>query len=139
MRAFGYPESLVREYAHWVVLVRPKQVTKGALVMVCREDARSFGAISAGAFAEHERVIRDIERGLKAFCGFDKINHLMLMMVDKEVHYHVLPRYAEGKTFEGVDFPDPGWPAAPYLGAGPVLQGDRLAAMVEGIKACWPE
>jgi len=139
MLAFGYPDSLVREYDHWVVLVRPKQVTMGALVMACKESAQSFGAISGDAFREQERVIGDIEQGLKAFTAFEKINYLMLMMVDKEVHFHVLPRYSETRKFDAVDYPDPGWPAAPDLSAGLVLQGESLAAMVAGVRACWPE
>lgn len=139
MRAFGHPDSLVREYDHWVVLVRPKQVTLGALVMACKERAQSFGAVSREAFREHERVVRDIEQGLKAFSAFEKINYLMLMMVDKEVHYHVLPRYSETRNFEGVDYPDPGWPAVPDLTSGPVLEGESLTAMVAGIRACWPD
>lgn len=139
MRAFGHPDSLVREYDHWVVLVRPKQVTLGALVMACKERAQSFGAVSSEAFREHERVVQDIEQGLKAFSAFEKINYLMLMMVDKEVHYHVLPRYSETRNFEGVDYPDPGWPAVPDLTSGPVLEGENLAAMVAGIRICWPD
>ena len=139
MRAFGHPDSLVREYDHWVVLVRPKQVTLGALVMACKERAQSFGAVSSEAFREHERVVQDIEQGLKAFSAFEKINYLMLMMVDKEVHYHVLPRYSETRNFEGVDYPDPGWPAVPNLTSGPVLEGESLDAMVAGIRACWPD
>jgi len=139
MRAFGHPDSLVREYDHWVVLVRPKQVTLGALVMACKERAQSFGAVSSEAFREHERVVRDIEQGLKAFSAFEKINYLMLMMVDKEVHYHVLPRYSETRNFEGVDYPDPGWPAVPDLTSGPVLGGESLAAMVAGIRGGWPD
>ncbi|HIN21132.1 MAG TPA: HIT family protein [Rhodospirillales bacterium] len=139
MRAFGHPDSLVREYDHWVVLVRPKQVTLGALVMACKERAQSFGAVSREAFREHERVVRDIEQGLKAFSAFEKINYLMLMMVDKEVHYHVLPRYSETRNFEGVDYPDPGWPAVPDLTSGPVLEGESLAAMVAGIRGGWPD
>ena len=139
MRAFGHPDSLVREYDHWVVLVRPKQVTLGALVMACKERAQSFGAVSSEAFREHERVVRDIEQGLKAFSAFEKINYLMLMMVDKEVHYHVLPRYSETRNFEGVDYPDSGWPAVPDLTSGPVLEGESLAAMVAGIRGGWPD
>ena len=139
MRAFGHPDSLVREYDHWVVLVRPKQVTLGALVMACKERAQSFGAVSSEAFREHERVVQDIEQGLKAFSAFEKINYLMLMMIDKEVHYHVLPRYSETRNFEGVDYPDPGWPAVPDLTSGPVLEGESLAAMVAGIRGGWPD
>ena len=139
MRAFGHPDSLVREYDHWVVLVRPKQVTLGALVMACKERAQSFGAVSSEAFREHERVVQDIEQGLKAFSAFEKINYLMLMMVDKEVHYHVLPRYSETRNFEGVDYPDPGWPAVPDLTSGLVLGDESLAAMVAGIRGGWPD
>ena len=139
MRAFGHPDSLVREYDQWVVLARPKQVTLGALVMACKERAQSFGAVSREAFREHERVVRDIEQGLKAFSAFEKINYLMLMMVDKEVHYHVLPRYSETRNFEGVDYPDPGWPAVPDLTSGLVLGGESLAAMVAGIRGGWPD
>ena len=139
MRAFGHPDSLVREYGHWVVLVRPKQVTLGALVMACKERAQSFGAVSSEAFREHERVVQDIEQGLKAFSAFEKINYLMLMMVDKEVHYHVLPRYSETRNFEGVDYPDPGWPAVPDLTSGLVLGDESLAAMVAGIRGGWPD
>ena len=139
MRAFGHPDSLVREYDHWVVLVRPKQVTLGALVMACKERAQSFGAVSSEAFREHERVVQDIEQGLKAFSAFENINYLMLMMVDKEVHYHVLPRYSETRNFEGVDYPDPGWPAVPDLTSGLVLGGESLAAMVAGIRGGWPD
>ena len=83
--------------------------------------------------------VKNIEQGLKAFSACKKINYLMLMMVDKEVHYHVLPRYSETRNFEGVDYLDPGWPAVPDLTSGPVLEGESLAAMVAGIRGCWPD
>lgn len=137
MRAFGHPDSLVREYDHWVVLVRPKQVTLGALVMACKERAQSFGAVSSEAFREHERVVRDIEQGLKAFSAFEKINYLMLMMVDKEVHFHVLPRYESDQAFGGVVYPDSGWPMAPDLAAGLVLESEQMESLVGELKNIW--
>ena len=39
----------------------------------------------------------------------------MLMMVDPDVHFHVIPRYAKPKKFGGMEFTDPGWPSAPDL------------------------
>ncbi len=30
---FGYPATLVAEYEHWVVLLRPEQPTLGSLVL----------------------------------------------------------------------------------------------------------
>jgi diadenosine tetraphosphate (Ap4A) HIT family hydrolase len=134
---FGYPHSLVREYGRWSVLARPHQATLGALVLVCREPAQAFSQISDEAFGELGGVIRDIEAGLQRFGKYDKINYLMLMMVDREVHYHVLPRYAEDQVFHDRTFADPGWPAAPDLSAGPVLEGADLALLVGELKAAW--
>ena len=47
----------------------------------------SPGSVTSAAFAELERVTRDIESGLSAFRRYDKINYLMLMMVDPDVLY----------------------------------------------------
>ena len=40
---------------------------------------------------------------------------MALMMVDPQVHFHVLPRYAEPQAFDGTTFADPGWPALPDM------------------------
>ena len=45
MRKFGFPETLVRDYLHWVVLARPAQVTLGSLVLCAKSEAESFGAL----------------------------------------------------------------------------------------------
>lgn len=135
---FGYPETLIREYSHWVVLLRPQQATLGALVMACKEEAQAFSRISTGAFAEQQKVVSDIEAGLKSFRPFQKINYLMLMMVDKEVHYHVLPRYEADQNFEGRVYKDAGWPALPDLSAAVEPDAAERAALVAALKAAWP-
>jgi diadenosine tetraphosphate (Ap4A) HIT family hydrolase len=138
MIKFGYPETRVCEYPHWVVLLRPHQPTLGALVLACKDPAEAFGDISTEAFAELQRVTGDIEAGLSAFRPYQKINYLMLMMVDPDVHFHVLPRYAETQSFEGVSYPDKGWPAVPDLGAGVTPDPAARAALVAALKAAWP-
>ena len=39
----------------------------------------------------------------------------MLMMVDPHVHFHVIPRYSEARQWDGIAFPDAGWPGPPRL------------------------
>lgn len=113
---FGYPASLIREYDHWVVLLRPAQVTLGSLVLAAKSDAQSYSALAPEAFAEQGCVVAEIEQALQSFCAYEKINYLMLMMVDREVHFHVVPRYSGYRDFEGTGFPDHGWPGQPDLG-----------------------
>ncbi len=112
---FGFPGTLVAETAHWSVLVRPQQVTLGSLVLVCREPATAFGAVSPQAFTGLHGVVARVERVLRDFVGYEKINYLMLMMVDPHVHFHVLPRYEGTRAYGGSDFPDSGWPGVPNL------------------------
>ena len=94
MRKFGYPATLIRDYEHWVVLLRPAQVTLGSLVLAAKSDATAFGALAAGAHAELATITAEIEATLLAAIGYERINYLMLMMVDPNVHFHVFPRYS---------------------------------------------
>ena len=135
---FGHPKSLVADYRHWCVLLRPGQVTLGSLVLVCTDAARRFSDITPEAFAELAPVTRDIETGLSAFRPFDKINYLMLMMVDPDVHFHVVPRYGSVQTFEAVQFPDAGWPGPPQLAAAVSLDDGVRDRLLAAVKAAWP-
>ncbi len=137
MRTFGYPDSAVAEYESWAVLLRPQQATLGALVLVCREEATAFAEISAGAFDEFGAVVRDVEAALRRAFSYDKINYLMLMMVDPNVHFHVLPRYAGPRDFAGMRFTDPGWPRLPDLGAAPTVSESCRTALMTILRDAW--
>ena len=118
MEKFGYPGSLVRDYEHWVVLLRPAQVTLGSLVLASKSDATAFGQLPDGAHAELATVTRDIEAMLAAVVAYERINYLMLMMVDPHVHFHVFPRYEGSRSLGSLAIEDAGWPGPPGLGSG---------------------
>src|SRR5687767_1945464 len=105
---FGWPGGLVREFEHWVVLVRPAQVTLGSLVLAAKSEATAYGDLPRAAFAEQGDAVAAIERALRAFADYERINYLMLMMVDPNVHFHVIPRYSGTRSWNGLDFPDAG-------------------------------
>jgi diadenosine tetraphosphate (Ap4A) HIT family hydrolase len=112
---FGYPQSAIAEFKHWLVLLRPQQVTLASLVLVNRGEEENLSALPQEAFAEMHEAVKAIEAGLRRFRPFDKINYLALMMVDPQVHFHVLPRYEADQQFAGVTFRDAGWPGLPDL------------------------
>jgi diadenosine tetraphosphate (Ap4A) HIT family hydrolase len=135
---FGYPQTLIGEFGHWAVVLRPHQVTLGALVLVCTDPAEAFSDISDEAFAEMSVAIGAIENGLATFRPYQKINYLMLMMKDKDVHFHVVPRYEVAQGFDDQEFPDAGWPGPPDLGSGPTPAPDELARIASAIRGAWP-
>ncbi|NKB81552.1 MAG: HIT family protein [Nitrospirales bacterium] len=115
MKKFGAPGTQIKTFGRWTMLLRPTQVTLGSLVLICAEPATQFSQLSQDAFTELHTVTREIEQGLERAFAFDKINYLMLMMVDPDVHFHIFPRYADPKNFEGHEFLDHSWPGPPDL------------------------
>jgi diadenosine tetraphosphate (Ap4A) HIT family hydrolase len=134
---FGFPDTLIRDYRHWCVLLRPAQATLGALVLVCKDDATAFSEISAPAFAELAVATRGIERTLTAFRPYDRINYLMLMMVDPDVHFHVLPRYSTSQDYRGTMFPDAGWPAVPDLSSSVTPEPELRSLLIAELRERW--
>ena len=115
MLKFGYPRSAITELDHWVILLRPAQVTLGSLVLAAKSDSTAYSNLPDEAFAEQATAVRAIERAVSSFTAFERINYLMLMMVDPNVHFHVIPRYRGTRDWEGIEFPDHGWPGPPQL------------------------
>ena len=128
---FGYPATLVREYHHWVVLIRPAQVTAGSLILAAKGDSTAYGALPAEAFAEQGVIIAEIEKSLRDVVNMDKINYLMLMMVDPHVHFHVIPRYQGTRSFAGLELVDHGWPGPPDLKSAVELDSTAIGQAVE--------
>jgi diadenosine tetraphosphate (Ap4A) HIT family hydrolase len=133
IRKFGYPATLITEWQHWLLLLRPAQPTLGSCILAAKSEATAFGNLDAAAHAELAQVTNEVEAMLKAATDYSKINYLMLMMVDRHVHFHIIPRYEGAREWEGLSFADAGWPAVPNLGAAIALDSDqqqRLSASI---------
>jgi diadenosine tetraphosphate (Ap4A) HIT family hydrolase len=123
---FGYPSTLVREFDHWLVLLRPAQVTLGSLVLASKSEVTAYSDLPREAFAEQKDAVAAVEAALARFVDYERINYLMLMMVDPNVHFHVIPRYSTARSWNGAEFPDSGWPGPPELGSAVKLADVRL-------------
>ena len=131
---FGHPATLIAEYDHWVVLLRPAQPTLGALVLAAKSGVTAFGDLPAAAHAELKTATAAIEAALTSAVGYAKINYLMLMMVDPHVHFHVLPRYDGERSGAGLTVADAGWPGQPDLAQAVKLDDAPIAALTGWLK-----
>lgn len=105
--------GVLKEYEHWVVLFREKQVTIGSVIIMSKHlDQTSLGALPSEAWAQFGEVSKDVEDTLVRAFGAEKFNYLALMMIDPEVHFHVIPRYSKPVYFMEQEFIDPDWPHA---------------------------
>lgn len=136
---FGYPENLLFEGEYWVVLLRPQQITAGSLVLACKEDATSFSQVSPAAWSEIPKATGGIEKALGASFRYEKINYLALMMVDREVHFHVLPRYGGPREAVGIVFSDDAWPGPPDITQAIDMTDEQFAALRDLLRSNWPQ
>jgi diadenosine tetraphosphate (Ap4A) HIT family hydrolase len=116
-----------------VVLLRPAQVTLGSLVLAAKSDGTCYGELPPEAFLEQRQAVASIEAALTRFCAYERINYLMLMMVDPNVHFHVIPRYSEPRRWRDVEFADAGWPGVPKLDHAVKVNEKQIRALVSEI------
>jgi len=138
LEKFGYPATCLFESPHWVVLLRPVQCTLGALILCSTTYERALPSLPSAAFIDLKDVCRRLEYALSESFGHEKINYLMLMMVDPEVHFHVVPRYSSEQVFAGYHFPDTGWPGPPDIAAGVATDDALAAALITVLRAHLP-
>jgi len=126
MSKFGHPDTVIAETDHWIIQLRPEQVTLGSLVLISREPVEAFGDAK-------------IEGVLRQMVDYQKINYLMLMMVDNDVHFHIIPRYDGFRKYHGMTFEDAGWPGPPQLGQATTPDEDTATKLVEELRRRWPQ
>jgi diadenosine tetraphosphate (Ap4A) HIT family hydrolase len=106
-----HPERMaVSSSDHWVAVLRPKQVTLGALVLLPREPAPDFGDVRQAAAVDLFRFISDVQRIVSDAFSPDRFNLIAAMMKDPFVHFHLIPRYATSVKFNDEDWTDQDWP-----------------------------
>ena len=137
MEKFGYPVTLIGETAWWAALFRRKQPTLGALVLAAKSPVTAFASLTAEAFADLAVATRLVETTLKDFVAFERINYLMLMMVDPHPHFHVLPRYSAPREFRGTVVTDIAWPGPPALDKAVELNAEGEAAAIAELRELW--
>jgi diadenosine tetraphosphate (Ap4A) HIT family hydrolase len=137
LAAHDHPASLIGDCGAWSVVLRAEQVTLGALVLVNRRDALAFSALPPEDFADLRETVRRAEAALAKTVGFEKLNYLMLMMIDPNVHLHMLPRYAGTKAFAGQSFPDANWPNPPDLARFTQPLPDVKRELVAVLRRAW--
>lgn len=137
IRKFGYPESLIGETDGWVVLLRPKQVTAGSMILAAKSDVESLGGLSATLGADLPEAASRLEACLSRVVAHDKVNYLALMMVDSHVHFHVIPRYDGRRAAGNTSILDRGWPKHPNLTDVVDVPSDDWAVLLAELRAAW--
>lgn len=130
---FKLEQYTLYETDHWIWSLRPLQGTAGAGVLSLKRECPVLSEVTKEEFSDLETMIGTIEGTLKEIVDYDVMNYLMLMMVDKQVHYHVFPRYENAVKIGDKEYEDKNWPTPPEL-AGEPLSDEEMQMIYDTIK-----
>lgn len=131
---FQVEDLLIVQTDYWRWSLRPVQCTLGAGILSLKRPAESMSELSAEEGADLIAITKIIESTLKKAFNVEKMNYIMLMMVDYHIHYHVVPRYSRDIEFSNKMFKDMGWPKPPVLDAEKINM-DILLKIKEHLKS----
>ena len=114
---FKVEKFMIYESNYWTWSLRPQQPTLGSGVLALKRYAEAFADITPDEGKDLSEIIKVIESRLRVKFEYEKINYLMLMMVDSHLHFHIIPRYSKVIELEGIKWEDKGWPGLPSLDA----------------------
>ncbi|MGI6382032.1 MAG: HIT family protein [Tissierellaceae bacterium] len=130
---FKIKELKIYETDYWIWSLRPHQTTLGAGILSLKRECSNFSELNQEEYSDLNNIIKVIEKTLKKTFNYDIMNYLMLMMVDKQVHYHVIPRYEKEFEIFGRVWKDRSWPGIPKLNE-ENLEGNLLVTVCNYIK-----
>ena len=113
---FKVDSYLITTSEYWRLSLRPFQPTLGSSILSLSRYCENFSDMTEAEAADLKDIIAYTECQLKSAFNYDKINYLMLMMVDPHLHFHVIPRYSKATNFDGTMWKDANWPTPPDLG-----------------------
>jgi diadenosine tetraphosphate (Ap4A) HIT family hydrolase len=112
---FNVQELKIYESKFWVWSLRPHQTTIGASILALNRECRNLSNLVAEEYVDLGNIIKVIETVLKKLFNYDVINYYLLMMFDKQLHYHIIPRYERPIEFIGKIWNDSSFPKIPSL------------------------
>jgi len=107
---FNKPELFLKEFKHWVIILRENVVTLGSCIIILKSGKPFLKDVSSEEMAEFSEVCKWFEEKTKTLYGAVKWNYCAMMMKDEFVHFHAIPRYSEsieiyGRTWVDEDYP----------------------------------
>lgn len=107
---FQLRKLLIKQVGNWNISIRPQQPTIGSLILSLNRKCESLSQLTTEEGAQISIAFSEIEQMLEMAFSPIAINYLALMLVDHQVHFHVIPRYNKEVVFKNLNYFDEDWP-----------------------------
>jgi diadenosine tetraphosphate (Ap4A) HIT family hydrolase len=128
-------ETIIEHGALWTVALNRNQNLLGKVMLVVNRPLEQIILLREDEWMDLHKQMRRVTLALTAAFQPDHFNYTFLQNQDRQVHLHIIPRYAASRTCAGETFEDPDYPDHYHVPATPHnLSQEHLAALVETIR-----
>ncbi len=131
LQKFRPDVNTIKEFEHWIVCIRAKQVTIGAAIIALKRQCPSIGEMTEEEAIEYPKVIKWYEELCKDKFGAVRFNYMAVMMKDCIVHYHAFPRYDKEIELFDLTWKDFDWPYVVNIRVGDPYDQEILAKVIK--------
>jgi diadenosine tetraphosphate (Ap4A) HIT family hydrolase len=133
------PETVIERGALWTIALNRNQNLLGKVMLMANRPLEEVILLRENEWTDLHKQMRRVTLALTTAFQPDHFNYAFLQNQDRQVHLHVIPRYAANRSFSGETFEDPDYPDHYHVPAIPHhLSPGRLAALVETIRRALP-
>jgi diadenosine tetraphosphate (Ap4A) HIT family hydrolase len=132
-------ETIIEHGALWTVALNRNQNLLGKVMLVVNRPLEQVILLREDEWTDLRRQMRRVTLALTAAFQPDHFNYAFLQNQDRQVHLHVIPRYAASRAFAGETFEDPDYPDHYHVPASPrSLSAEQLIALAEILQRALP-
>lgn len=130
---FDLNNNLIKEYEYWMLLIKVEQNRLGSCVAILKRDAFPLSKVTPTEMEEYAHIAYEIETALELAFKPHLVHHMSLMYKDRQIHFHIIPRYTDELEFDGMIWKDDNHPD-PLLQQSIILSQDKLDKIKDKIK-----
>ena len=133
------PETIIERGALWTVALNRNQNLLGKVMLVLNRPLEQVILLREDEWVDLHRQMRRVTLALTAAFQPDHFNYAFLQNQDRQVHLHVIPRYAASRTFADETFEDHDYPDHYHVpAASRHISKEQLAMLAETIRSALP-
>jgi diadenosine tetraphosphate (Ap4A) HIT family hydrolase len=128
------PRWLILENDTWAALLNTNQSLLGRCFLVLKRPETDVTALTDADLSSLWSLVRRVTGALTDAWEPDHFNYAFLMNLDKQVHFHIIPRYRAKREFAGGTYVDPEF--GNHYGIGPArnLENEAYDAVIATLK-----
>jgi diadenosine tetraphosphate (Ap4A) HIT family hydrolase len=129
------PETIIARGAFWTIALNRNQNLLGKVMLVLNRPLEQVILLREDEWVDLHQQMRRVSLALIAAFQPDHFNYAFLQNQDRQVHLHIIPRYAASRAFAGETFEDPNYPDHYHVPAAPhILSNEQSSALSETVR-----